>query len=119
MYSVIGDIILDPFLGTGTTTIASILSCRNSIGYEIENNFLEIIDTRIKEIMKESEGLIDERLKSHKKFIEKRKSDGKEIKHKSSKYGFPVITRHEINISFPVAKEMIKTGENEMKIIYK
>ena len=38
MYSVKGDVILDPFLGTGTTTIAAMVSARNSIGFEIEKN---------------------------------------------------------------------------------
>ncbi len=39
MYSIIGDTVLDPFLGTGTTTIAAACAGRNSIGYEIEPNF--------------------------------------------------------------------------------
>ncbi len=37
MFSIKGDIILDPFLGTGTTTLASITSGRNSIGIEIND----------------------------------------------------------------------------------
>ena len=36
MYSVKGDLILDPFLGIGTTVAAAMASGRNSIGYEIE-----------------------------------------------------------------------------------
>ena len=39
MYSVKGDTVLDPFLGTGTTIIAAIASGRNSVGYEIDPNF--------------------------------------------------------------------------------
>jgi len=46
MYSFVGDTILDPFLGTGTTTIASLEAGRNSIGYEIDPAYLEIAKNR-------------------------------------------------------------------------
>ena len=45
MHSLIGDTVLDPFLGTGTTTAAAIASGRASIGFEIEDN-LERTDTQ-------------------------------------------------------------------------
>jgi modification methylase len=46
MYSFVGDTILDPFLGTGTTTIAALEAGRNSIGYEIDPSYLEIARIR-------------------------------------------------------------------------
>jgi modification methylase len=36
MFSFVGDTVLDPFLGTGTTTLAAALWGRNSIGYEVD-----------------------------------------------------------------------------------
>ena len=36
MFSFVGDTVLDPFLGTGTTTLAAAQTGRNSIGFEIE-----------------------------------------------------------------------------------
>ncbi len=39
MFSFAGDTILDPFLGTGTTTIAAAQFGRNSIGYEVDNAY--------------------------------------------------------------------------------
>lgn len=47
MYSFVGDIVLDPFLGSGTTTLAARLTGRNSIGYEINPKYLELIKRRI------------------------------------------------------------------------
>ena len=37
MFSFVGDTVLDPFLGTGTTTLAAMRNGRNSVGYEIDN----------------------------------------------------------------------------------
>ena len=38
MHSLIGDTVLDPFLGTGTTTATTIASGRSSIGFEIDDS---------------------------------------------------------------------------------
>ena len=43
MYSLYEDTVLDPFLGTGTTTLASIACGRNSIGIEIDRAFSSFI----------------------------------------------------------------------------
>lgn len=43
MFSFVGDTILDPFLGSGTTILAAKNLNRNSIGYEINDEFLDII----------------------------------------------------------------------------
>lgn len=47
MFSVIGDTVLDPFLGTGTTTKVAIELQRNSIGYEVDRDLKPIIDEKI------------------------------------------------------------------------
>lgn len=48
MFSFAGDTVLDPFLGTGSTTIAAIRTGRNSIGNEIEPKYLKIARDRIR-----------------------------------------------------------------------
>jgi len=40
MFSFVGDTVLDPFLGTGTTSIAAMRCDRNSIGVETEEAYL-------------------------------------------------------------------------------
>ncbi len=47
MFSFTGDTVLDPFLGTGTTTLAAIKCGRNSIGVEIEPKYISITKRRI------------------------------------------------------------------------
>lgn len=47
MFSFVGDTVLDPFAGSGTTTLAARNNNRNSIGYEINPRFISIIKEKI------------------------------------------------------------------------
>ncbi len=47
MYSFVGDTVLDPFAGSGTTTLAAINLGRNSIGYEINEDLIPVIHQRL------------------------------------------------------------------------
>jgi DNA modification methylase len=47
MFSFVGDTVLDPFLGTASTTAAAIRAHRSSIGYEIEEKYLEMAASRL------------------------------------------------------------------------
>ena len=49
MFSFVGETVLDPFLGSGTTAKVALNLNRNAIGYEINEKFLEIIDKKVKE----------------------------------------------------------------------
>lgn len=48
MFSFVGDTILDPFTGTGTTNLASMRTGRNSIGIEIDKKYLGIAEKRLR-----------------------------------------------------------------------
>jgi DNA modification methylase len=47
MFSFAGDTILDPFFGTGSSTVAAIRAGRNSIGNEIDSDYVKAARTRI------------------------------------------------------------------------
>lgn len=47
MFTFIGDTVLDPFLGSGTTIKVALELKRNAIGYEINKDFLAIIKEKI------------------------------------------------------------------------
>jgi DNA modification methylase len=49
MFSFVGDTILDPFLGTGTSAVAAALSGRNSIGIEVDPQYYGNAVARIRE----------------------------------------------------------------------
>ncbi len=47
MFAYVGDTVLDPFLGSGTTSLAAKNLGRNSIGYEINEEFLPYIKQKL------------------------------------------------------------------------
>jgi DNA modification methylase len=50
MFSFAGDVVLDPFAGTGTTSLAALEAGRHSVGVEIEPKYLDIIERRLGQI---------------------------------------------------------------------
>lgn len=48
MFSFVGDVVLDPFGGTGTTALAALETGRNSISVEIEPSYMELMAKRLK-----------------------------------------------------------------------
>ncbi len=49
MFSFVGDTVLDPFLGTGTTSVAAAKWGRNSIGFEVDSHYFRLAQKRIAE----------------------------------------------------------------------
>ena len=47
LYSFYGDTVLDPFMGTGTTAEAAVELGRNAIGYEINNEYVNLIKAKV------------------------------------------------------------------------
>lgn len=47
MFSFVGDTVLDPFLGTGTTTVAAARAGRHSLGIEVDGHYFEMAEKRI------------------------------------------------------------------------
>lgn len=111
MYSVYGDTVLDPFWGTGTTSLAAMTAGRNSIGYEIDEQFPQVFDDRVSELPKLSRNVLQERLNAHREFVEERIESGKEFKYEAENYDFPVITKQEKPLQFYSVKEVEQTSE--------
>ena len=49
MFSEEDDIILDPFMGSGSTALAAIIAKRRYVGYEIEHQYIDVCKRRINE----------------------------------------------------------------------
>jgi site-specific DNA-methyltransferase (adenine-specific) len=59
LYSFSGDIVLDPFMGSGTTAVASLKEKRNFTGYEINKDYLKLANDRIALVKQELTTLFD------------------------------------------------------------
>ena len=114
MFSVQGDVVLDPFLGTGTTTIGAIASGRNSIGVEIDNTFNEMIEDKINSSIQLND-FIEKRIANHKEFIEARVKEKGETKYMNIFYNFPVVTNQETNLQIPKINGIVKKDENSFE----
>jgi site-specific DNA-methyltransferase (adenine-specific) len=49
LYTFEGDLVLDPFIGSGTTAVASVESNRHYVGYELDAEYIDIAERRIAE----------------------------------------------------------------------
>jgi DNA modification methylase len=106
MYSVYGDTVLDPFWGTGTTSLAALTAGRNSIGYEIEEEFVQVFDDRVRDAPNFSCNVIQKRLDSHCEFVTDELASGDDFKYSAENYEFPVTTKQEKPIQFYSVKEI-------------
>ncbi len=119
MFSIKGDTVLDPFLGTGTTMLAAMGNQRNSIGVEIDKNFKQMIRGQFDNIVEYSNEIIKNRLGDHLKFTKKRIESGKEIKYKNVHYEFPVVTRQEVKLQLNPLKQVKENHDSDYTVFYK
>jgi len=47
MFSFVGDTVLDPFNGSGTTSLAAARASRSSVGYDIEDSYIDLAERRL------------------------------------------------------------------------
>ena len=100
MYSQQGDTVLDPFLGMGTTTIAAMLSQRNSIGIEIDDKLLPSIEDNIDSVSASAlNDAIYQRYCAHLDFVKDRESAGKEVKYYNEFLKCKVMTAQETDMN--------------------
>jgi len=58
LYSFKNDIILDPFMGAGTTAVAAITSERHYIGYDINKDYIKLSEKRLEFYKKQTKLVI-------------------------------------------------------------
>lgn len=102
MYSVYGDTVLDPFWGTGTTSMAAMVAGRDSMGYELRDEFVESFHDRVGGVAALSREVVADRIDRHEAFVADR--DG--LEYSAVHYSFPVMTKQEREIRFYVVEEV-------------
>jgi hypothetical protein len=117
MFSVKNDLVLDPFLGTGTTTKAALCSERNSIGFERDDTLSELIDNEIRESRDFYNNYVEERLDRHLEFINTRIESGKEAKHKLNNHEGYCVSSQEVDIVLSKISD-IKISSSGYEVLY-
>ncbi|MBI4776316.1 MAG: site-specific DNA-methyltransferase [Deltaproteobacteria bacterium] len=118
MYSVKNDLVVDPFLGIGTTTAAAIASGRNSVGYELDPTLGDAL-FRLKDgIVDTSRRLVRQRLIRHVEFVVQRLKAKGVLKHENIHYGFPVMTSQEKELLFNDPQNIKATSQNAYEVEY-
>ena len=118
MYSVKGDVILDPFLGTGTTIAAAMTSGRNSIGVEIDKSFHSTIRPMARQIVDFSNDYLQDRLRRHFEFVEDRIQTSGPLKYTNRYYECPVVTSQEQSILLNDLNEVRESDDNIFEVAY-
>lgn len=54
LYTYVGDVVLDPFVGSGTTCLAAARSSRHYVGYDISPKYCELAHARIEKELKQA-----------------------------------------------------------------
>ena len=109
MYSWQGDTVLDPFAGTGTTTLAAIAAGRNSVAVERDAQLLSSAEKRAlsDDTVRTLENRAVQRVSEHKRYLESRE---KPTKHLHVASGVPVVTGQETELVVPVVAHVEKVG---------
>ena len=111
MYSVYGDTILDPFWGTGTTSVAAMVAGRNSIGFELREDFVSVFDDRVEQVGDLSRSIIEGRIDAHSEFVAERYSKDDPPAYEANHYDFSVVTQQERDILFYEVESVQADGE--------
>jgi DNA modification methylase len=110
MYSAKADLVLDPFLGIGTTMAAAMAGGRNSIGYELDPALEATITSIADRIIDYSNETIRKRIHKHIEFCAGRIKAKGPMKHCNQHYGFPVMTAQEKEL---LLNDMLKIEKSE------
>lgn len=116
MFSIHGDRVLDPFLGTGTTMQASMASCRNSIGYEIDTQLEAVIDRKLEGAVEHFNDHVKKRIKKHEQVMRERATEGLSTKYTNDLLGIPVVTRQETLIAPRLLESITKVKKGEYRV---
>jgi DNA modification methylase len=117
MFSLRGDTVLDPFVGTGTTTLAALTAGRHSIGYESDTRLQETIRSAILRSLPRAQSQIEARLRSHCRFVQERTAKGGLCAHVNRVYGFPVVTEPESDLAldWPIGVREVSSHRFEVE----
>jgi len=118
MFSVKGDIVVDPFVGIGTTMWAAMTAARNSAGYEIAQRLLDQINLVKQTILPFANQKIRNRINNHLDFLDVHFDSQGGFNYKSTYYDFAVKTRQETDMLLNPLVAIETIAENCIEVTY-
>ncbi len=103
MFSLQGDTVCDPFVGTGTTSLVAMASARHSLGLEIDPGLRAVIAARFANCEPGLNAYTSRRYEQHVAFTENRSADAsrKSCAHYNAGLDVPVMTAQETDLQLP------------------
>jgi len=111
MYSIYGDTVVDPFWGTGTTTLAAMVSGRNSIGSELRESYVDRFSDRIESVVELSETVARDRLVAHKEFVAQQRAESETPAYEAENYETQVVTKQERGMQLYTISDVAETAD--------
>ena len=118
MFSVKGDVVVDPFFGVGTTMWAAMAAGRNCVGYEIEEGLRDEIYAITDSLIQYANRRIKRRIQAHIDSVKHNQHPEEAFKYTNSRYHFPVKTRQEVDLFINPLSAIEETGSDGFKVVY-
>ncbi len=120
MHSVRGDTVLDPFLGTGTTILATMAAGRNSIGVEIDPALAAIARDAAATAADAANEVLLARLEAHRRFAAHARTGGTAPRATYNRpHGFPVMTAQEEDLLIELVDRVELRGDARIGVSYR
>lgn len=116
MYSLYGDLVFDPFLGTGTTTAAAMAAGRHSAGLEYSGALAPAIARTISQALPLGAARIMARYQNHLNFVRHRLQAGLQFKYENVVHHFPVMTAPERYLSLYLPCALEKVADHHFRV---
>ena len=114
MYSVRGDTVFDPFVGTGTTSLAALFEGRSSLGVEQDPELAAAFAERATEAPALSAERARQRLERHREFVA---DNGGTVNYEARHYDTRVVTESEREIRLPTVESLERVGEEPLRLL--
>jgi DNA modification methylase len=118
MFSLRGDAVLDPFLGTGTTLLAAAAAGRNAVGVELNPACCQVARQALAGAVALANNTNRTRLRRHLDFVAERVQAGKPLKHFNQPHGFPVVTAQERALWLDELQSIAQLNETHFELEY-
>lgn len=116
MFSIKKDVVLDPFVGTGTTLAAALAAGRSAVGIEVDRSLVGVAWDLLAAVPEFANHYARARLIRHMQFAAERTQEGKPLKYMNRHYQFPVMTSQETELLISDVVGSMPVGTDTLRV---